>query len=199
MKKKLIKKAFILCLSTPCLAKASSPAIVELNPILLINQGLGLNTEYLVHDKISLGADFEIFRQNPYMANDVTANRYIYSAAPKINYYLFSNEIYGPFLGFQLDFVYSESSISDADTKAQSNIFYVAPVVQIGYRFVYNKIITISTYVGLSYKSHENNFENSNIPDAKINNTDWLNAQTKLNKGVSRIQPELGFTFGFMF
>jgi hypothetical protein len=58
---------------------------------------------------------------------------------------------------------------------------------------------TVSAYVGAGIKSENNGFEQSNIPASKANNTDWQNAQTKLNKNVSRFQPDYGLTIGYMF
>lgn len=197
MTNKILKIGMLLFLSQPIFVKAKSSLITEANPLLFANQGIGINTEYQFLDSFSIGGDLEIFRQNPYMLNAVTANRYIYTIAPKIHYYLFTNEMYGPFLGAKLAFTYSQSCISDSDTTSQSHIFYVAPVIQIGYRFIAKNGITVSAYIGGGIKNQTNHFDN--IPNSKIDNKDWQRAQDKLNKNVSRFQPDYGLTIGYMF
>jgi hypothetical protein len=199
----MISKSFkvgtILILSQSFLARGEKSFITEINPLLFINQGIGINTEYQFLNSFSIGGDLEIFRQTPYMSNGVNANRYIYIIAPKLHYYLLPNEMYGPFIGAKFDFVYSQSSISDSNTTAQSNIFYVAPVIQFGYRFITKNGFTLAAYIGAGVKSSNNDFAQSNIPASKENNVDWQSAQTKLNKNVSRFQPDYGLTFGYMF
>ena len=199
MTNKMLKIGVLLLLSQPILAKAESNLITEVNPLLFANQGIGINSEYQFLESFSIGTDLEVFLQNPYMNNGVTANRYIYTFAPKFHYYFLTNAMYGPFLGAKLDFTYSQSSISDSDTTVHSNIFYIAPIIQFGYRFLAKNGFTISAYVGAGIKSKSNAFEQSDIPASKANNSDWQNAETKLNKNVSRFQPDYGLTIGYMF
>jgi hypothetical protein len=199
MTRKMLKISVFIFLSQPVLAIAESNLITEANPLLFANQGIGINSEYQFSDSFSIGGDFEIFRQNPFMSNGVTANRFIYTITPKIHYYLFTNEMYGPFVGAKLDFTYSQSRISDSDITAKSNVFYVAPIIQFGYRILAKNGFTVSAYVGAGIKSKENSFDQSNMPSSKIDNIDWQNAQTKLNKNVTRFQADYGLTVGYMF
>ncbi len=199
MPNKMLKIGVFLFLFQSVLARADTNLIAEANPLLFANQGIGINSEYQFLDSFSIGGDLEIFRQNPFLSDGVTANRYIYTIAPKIHYYIFTKEMYGPFIGAKLAFTYSQSSISDSNTTVNSKVFYVAPIIQFGYRVLAKNGFTVSAYVGAGLKSKENTFETSSIPISKTNNTDWKNAQTKLNKNVSRFQPDYGLTIGYTF
>ncbi len=199
MTNKILKIGVFIFLSQSLLARAETNLIIEANPLLFANQGIGVNSEYQFSLSFSIGGDLEIYRQNPFLTDSVAAYRDIYTIAPKIHYYLFTNDMYGPFIGAKLSFTYSQSSISDSNTTATSNIFYLAPIIQFGYRFIAKNGLTVSAYVGAGIKSKNNSFDQSSIPTSKTNNKDWENAQTKLNKNVSRFQPDFGLTIGYMF
>lgn len=199
MKKKFIKLSFVFFMIPHFSAKSETNYIVEANPLLFINQGIGLNSEFSAFDKMSMGLSIESFFQTPYNSNGVTANRDIYTAAPFLRYYLFTENMFGPFVGIKLNFTYSQTKIADADTSVQSNIFYVAPVAHLGYRFLSASGFTVSAYAGIGIKSKSNSFDNNTIPSSKTGNQDWKSASDRLNKNVSQIQPDYGFTFGYMF
>jgi len=198
-KNNLIKLCMTVLFIQHANAQCKENIVLEVNPLLLINQGIGLNTEFALIENYSIGLNLEYFRQNPYMANGVTANRYIYTAAPFLHYYFFTNKMYGPFVGAKINFTYSQSSISDSDTNFQYNIFYVAPVLQAGYRFISETGFTFSAYIGIGIKNKKNTFDNSDFPNSKIDNPDWKLANERLNKNVSQLQPDYGLTLGYMF
>ncbi|APJ03708.1 DUF3575 domain-containing protein [Silvanigrella aquatica] len=200
MKNKIINIASFLSLLLPtCASFAESNTIIELNPLLSINQGLGLNFEYLILESYSLGLDIETFKQNPYNTDGVNARRDTYTFAPKLHYYPLSTEMYGPFLGLKINFTYEQLSISDFDNSAQQNLFYIAPAVQTGYRYAFQNGLTFSLYVGFGYKSKNNEFSQNNIPISKTNNANWQKARSKINENISQIKFDYGLTIGYMF
>jgi hypothetical protein len=195
------KLGLFLLLSQNFTAKAAQNKniAIDTNLLLFANQGFGINSELKIINSLSVGADGAIFLQNPYNTNGVVANRTIFTLSLKLHYFLFANEMYGPFIGAKLNFTSSQSRISDSDTTSQSNVFYVAPIIQVGYRFVTKNGFTVSAYAGAGIKSTTNNFDQSNIPASKANNTDWLAAKNKLNKNISRFEPDYGLTLGYIF
>ncbi|WP_186644355.1 DUF3575 domain-containing protein [Fluviispira vulneris] len=174
--------------------------LIEGNGLLFINQGIGLNLEYK-NDKLwlSQGIDFEIFVQNPYNKNAVVAKRNIYTIAPKLRYYFIDKDIAGPFIGIKIYFTSSESYISDGYTSSEYDIFYVAPTLQFGYRFIANNNLSFSAYIGGGIKSKDNRFPYDNIPAAKQSNSDWTDAQRKLNLNLSQVLFDYGITVGYSF
>ncbi|WP_397601643.1 DUF3575 domain-containing protein [Silvanigrella sp.] len=198
-KNNLIKLCLAVFFIQHAKAQCEENIILEVNPLLLINQGIGLNSEFAFIDNYSVGFNLEYFRQNPYMANGVTANRYIYTAAPFLHYYFFTNKMFGPFIGAKINLTYSQSSISDSDTNIQYNIFYAAPILQAGYRFRSESGFTLSAYIGIGYKSKKDTFDNSAFPNSKSDNLDWKLANEKLHKNVTQLQPDYGLTLGYLF
>ena len=180
-------------------AFASYLKIFELNPILIVNQGIGIETEFISENPWSVGFDFAFYFQNPYDRNAVKAGRDIQTFSPKIRYYFFKQTAAGLFAGAKLNFTHSKTNISDSDTSANYEVFFIAPIVHIGYRFYSESGLTFSAYVGGGAKSNKNTFKNEKIPASKLGNKDWKNAQDNLNLNQSIFQPDFGFTFGYIF
>ena len=199
MKNNLIKLLISIALFQHIKAECKTDYILEINPLLLINQGIGINAERSLFNEYSAGLNLEYFMQNPYNTNGVSANRYIYTLAPFMRYYFLTDKMFGPFLGTKLNITYSQSIISDSNTSAQSNVFFIAPIIQAGYRFISEIGFTLSAYIGIGFKSKNNSFDTNEFPSSKLDNQDWKNANEKLNKDVSQIQPDYGSTLGFIF
>ncbi|BBH53158.1 DUF3575 domain-containing protein [Fluviispira sanaruensis] len=174
--------------------------LFEGNGLLFINQGIGLNLEYK-DDRLwlSQGIDFEIFAQNPYNKNGVVAKRNIFTIAPKLRYYFIDKQITGPFIGIKIYFTSSESYISDGSSSSEYDVFYVAPTLQIGYRFVTKNNFSFSAYLGGGIKSNDNRFPRDSIPASKLSNSDWIEAQSKMNLNLSQEQFDYGITVGYIY
>lgn len=174
-------------------------SIIEINPLLLINQGLGILGEYGVYKHSSLGIDLQANVQTPYDRNFVKATRVIYAAAPKVRYYFNKNCLAGLFLGVKVFFSNSQLQIADSNTSSSVTINNAAPTVQLGYRFLAQNGFTMSAFLGAGFKFANDQFANSQIPPSQIGNADWTNAQSALNKNVSQFQPDYGITIGYLF
>lgn len=192
---KKIALAFVLFFKLNTFAQQN---VIEVNPLILANSGLGFNGEFLLTHYFSLGSSMEFYYQTPFNYNGVQATRNMLNIAPFIRYYFAQNELQGFFIGLKINSVYSKSKISDYEVAVIYNNFYVAPTTHFGYRFVYNQF-TLSAYTGLGIKSSSNQFPRSYIPASRLNNNDWLNAQKKLNENVYKIQPDYGLTLGYIF
>ncbi|MES2614831.1 MAG: DUF3575 domain-containing protein [Bdellovibrionota bacterium] len=173
--------------------------VIEANPLLLSNQGFGFNAEFLWTEHLSLGGSAEYYDQQPYNRNEVKANRTMTNMAPFVRYYVFSPNLKGPFVGFKVNLTYSHNEMNDHEESASYYKFFVAPSVHFGYRFIAQSGFTLSAYVGAGVKSANNRFPDSEIPPNRINNQDWINAQSKLNKNISDVEPDYGLTFGYEF
>ena len=84
---------------------------VDINPLILANQGLGLNAEILYEKHISLGSSLEYYLQKPYNNSGVQATRDMINLAPFLRYYLLSPKLEGLFIGAKLNFTYSQELI----------------------------------------------------------------------------------------
>lgn len=173
--------------------------LFEINPLLMANQGLGINGEFLFMPSTSFGTNLEFNIQTLYDRNSVEALRGMINVAPFARYYIFSPRLEGLFVGLKLNLTYSKSIIKDSSESVVYSKFYVAPSAHFGYRFVFEKGFTVSAYVGAGIKSASNRFPSSSLPFHKTSDQDWLNAQTKLNQNVSYLQPDYGLTVGFEF
>jgi hypothetical protein len=181
------------------LKKMGNCIAVDFNPLILANQGLGVNAEFLLQPHLSLGLSLEGYNQMPYDRNSVQATRDMLNLAPFVRYYFFSKSLAGLFVGAKLNLTYSQAEIKDNTVAANYNKFYVAPTIHFGYRFVAENGFTISAYAGLGIKSSSNKFPSENIPASRINNQNWLNALNKLNTNVSMLEPDYGLTVGYEF
>ncbi len=175
------------------------PLIIELNPLIIANQGLGLNSEVLFATQISVGCNVEYYVQNPYNSNKVLATRNMINIAPFIRYYIFSQQLSDFFVGLKSNFVYSQAQINDPTANASYNNFFMAPSLHFGYRFISTNYITLSAYAGIGIKSSSNQFPRARIPTTRTNNQDWTNALNMLDNNVSSKQSDYGLAFGYMF
>lgn len=175
------------------------PMLVELNPMLMINQGLGASIEYEITAPMSIGWDVQSNFQTPYDQNQVIAKRNIYATGIKFRYYFLTGKIAGPFLGGKISYSYSQSQIYDNDTSALSTVNNVAPTIQAGYRFLAQNGFTVSSFVGAGFKFKNDTWQDSQIPISKQGNTSWSSAQAALNKNVSQFSTDYGITVGYLF
>ena len=172
---------------------------IDFNPLIMANQSIGINTEFLFKPHLSLGTSIEYTEQMPFDQNSVQATRNMINVAPFIRYYLLSKKLEGLFVGTKLNLTYSRAAIKDNTIKAEYNKFYVAPSVHFGVRFVADNGITVSAYAGIGIKSSSNKFPVGNIPAERASNQDWIDAMNKLNKNVSVLEPDYGLTVGYEF
>jgi hypothetical protein len=195
---KILKKCILISIFLHN-SSFASPLLFELNPLLMINQGMGLSAEYGIKIPFSVGVDFQANFQTPYDQNQVKSTRTIYAIGPKFRYYFFTDDIAGPFVGIKILYLYSQSQIYDKDTSALSTVNNVAPTVQAGYRFLAKNGFTVSAFVGAGFKFVNDRWQDSQIPVSKVGNTDWSAAEAKLNQNVSRFEPDYGVTIGYLF
>ncbi len=174
--------------------------IAEINPLLLVNQGIGLNTELLVAEHVSIGSNFEGYVQTPYSLNGVNAERYMWNISPFVRFYPLSNLQRGFFAGMKLNFFHSEAKISDNSAWATQTNFFLAPSVHAGYRFVNKQGFTVSGFAGVGWKlGTDNRFPDDAIPEQKKNNQSWLDAQKLLNRRTNSALYDFGLTIGYLF
>ncbi len=198
---KILKKSLTLFVFNALQFQAHclEPIVVELNPMLMINQGLGINLEIGLIKNISSGIALELFKQKLYANNSVNAARTIYNGSYFLRYYFFSNKMAGPFLSGKMNYTQSEINISDTDFTISSNKQYVSALLAFGYRFISDFGLTFSVFIGGGIKNKTNYIDKNNLPLAKSTNADWNNAIDELNKQESKLQPDFGITIGYVF
>lgn len=199
----ITRKNFIYCFGFLIFADTplcAYPTIIEINPLLLINQGLGA---YIEHEAFShttsLGVGVEGYFQKPYAHNQVEAKRNKWLVAPQFRSYFLTDTLAGPFVGGKLALVQEKSEICDMDTCAQKSKLFMAPMAQAGYRFSSAQGLTLSVYLGVGVRTATNKINDDDIEASKQASSDWQNAKDSLNKQQSLFQPDYGFTIGYIF
>lgn len=173
--------------------------ILEANPLLLINQGIGLNTEVGLSKNISNGLGFEVFQQKIYANNTIKAERDIYNIAYYLRYYFLGEKLLGPFVQSKINFTYSDINLYDTQDNYESTKQYGSFVLAAGYRFLASNGFTIAGYIGGGIKSGTNYIDKNNLPNNKSSNSDWNKATNEINKQENIFQPDLGITIGYYF
>ncbi|WGL59841.1 hypothetical protein QEJ31_15020 [Pigmentibacter sp. JX0631] len=173
--------------------------IVEANPLLLIKQGFGLNTEVGLSQNISSGIGLEGYQQKLYANNTLNAKRDIYNLSYFMRYYLFAEKLLGPFIQGKINYTHSEINLADYQDSYNSKKDYFSFVFSVGYRFVSENGFTLSGYIGGGIKSGTNYIDKNNLPNNKSSNSDWIKATDELNKQENNFQPDLGITAGYYF
>jgi len=171
--------------------------LFEANPLLFIDQGFGLSAEYFVSSHLSLGAVGEFYLQEPYNTSGVEAKRDTYNIAPQARWYFFEGS--GPFIGTKLVFAKTTAYISDPTETHSETINYMAPVGEVGYRFIFSDTVSFSMYLGLGVKTTSTTLSESFIPADRTQNAFWQAALSELNDNQSRTYVDYGFTLGFLF
>lgn len=198
---KVLKKSLLLFAFNSFQFQAHSfePVVIEFNPMLMINQGLGLNLEIGLVKNISNGVSFEMYKQKVYSNNSINASRTIYSGSYFLRYYFFSEKIGGPFLSSKITMTQSEINLSDYDLTVNSNINYCTGSVSVGYRFIWDSNLTVSAYMGGGIKNKTNYIDKKNLPLVKSANPDWNNAIDEINKQEGKYLADFGLTIGYIF
>ena len=173
--------------------------IIEVNPLLLINQGFGLNTEFGLSENISNGVGFEGFQQKIYANNAITAKRDIYNISYFMRYYFIGEKLWGPFVQGKINFTHSEINLTGSQDSYNSNKDYLSFIFTAGYRFMAENGFTLSGYIGGGIKTGTNYIDKNNLPSNKSNNSDWIKAADEINKHENKFQPDLGITVGYYF
>jgi hypothetical protein len=170
--------------------------LLEANPLLLINQGIGFNAEWFLTSRFSLGAVGEYYDQEHYDTDGVQATREAFVVGPQARWYFF--DFSGPFIGTKLLFSQNTSTISDSSASSSDTITYIAPVADVGFRFILSDMVSFSMYVGMGFKSMSTSLPESMIPADRAQNELWQSALSELNTNQSRTYVDYGFTLGFL-
>lgn len=187
---------FLLALKPLC----AFPILFEVNPLLMINQGIGVYAEQEAFSPTtSLGIGVESFWQTPYARNDVRAKRRKWIVAPQFRNYFFTGTQAGLFLGAKFAVGWESAEICDSDTCMQKSKTFIAPIAQAGYRFFGIKGLTFSVYLGAGIRTSIHKINDDDIAASKQSSQDWQNAKDTLNKRQSHFQPDYGFTVGYDF
>ena len=175
-------------------SSTDASAIFEINPLLLIRRGLGLETEFKLKPQLSLGADFLGFETTVWDENRVTAQLSYFGVEPKVRYYPLE-ALEGVFLGAKLALgTYSykiKASGVSPNLSWSKETFTLAPIVQVGYRVTAFSGFTFAGYIGGGF-----NLKNPKADHGDLAPGDQLKAQSRINDTLNRFRPEFGLAFG---
>lgn len=170
--------------------------IAEINTLALANQGLAVSLEHpwVASWSVGLGAEFD--SQKPYEKNGITARRQILMLSPFARWHPFSDTYDAVFIGGRVVLARSLARIGNSAVSYDQDRSYVAPCLEAGYRFVLGPSMTLSAYAGAGIKSVSGRFAIGGLP---TDQPDWSFAASKMNDGVSSLQPSYGLALGRSF
>lgn len=172
----------------------SRDLVLEINPMVLLVQGISAEFEKRGGDKWSWGVDMQYRNSTIYDNDNVKARFDLIGVGPKVRIYPYES-LNGVFVGGKLSFSVLSSVIS-AKAESDKTQFLVAPSVHAGYRFVADNGFTFAAYLGGGINLIRPEFKAGSIRSEDNNNLSVEAARKKLNESVGLFQPDFGLTLG---
>ncbi|WP_338637680.1 hypothetical protein [Spirobacillus cienkowskii] len=200
MRKVIYKVSLLNCfIFETGMAQETSSALIELNPLLMVNQGFGINYELNIFENHFIGTDIEFYKQNPFSSDSVQTKREIFSIVPKWHYYIFSKNPLGLFIGLKARVLYMSEEVRDNFNKIEREQINFSPAFQFGYRFTNKSGLTFGIYIGAGMKLFYNPLNRKDLYSTVANNPEWIKAMNYLEKNNSVLTQEFGLTLGYIF
>jgi len=200
MRKVIYKVSLLNCfIFETGMAQETSSALIEFNPLLMVNQGFGINYEHNMFENHFIGTDIEFYKQNPFSSNAVETKREILSIVPKWHYYFLSKNPLGLFIGLKARVLYMSEEIRDSFNKIERKQINISPGFQFGYRFINQSGIIFGIYIGAGMKLFYNPLSKKDLNSTVANNPEWIKGMNYLEKNNSVISQEFGLTLGYIF
>lgn len=168
-----------------------SDMFLEVNPLRLINRGLGFEFEMRMTEHLSAGADLEYRSADLYESGETKGTTQYFGVAPKIRVYPMES-MSGVFFGFKLYLGQLTTEIKDPDKDFEKGLFQAAPSVHVGYRFTNFGGFAFAIYVGGGINIPKLEIKDDEIAD----NTKSKDARSKLEKENGTFRPDFGLTVG---
>ena len=170
----------------------SSNRFFDVNPLLLIRRGIGLEFENRLGDQSTWGADFQLLTGSTEQGAYTGSYTFV-GLAPKFRFYPMDS-LSGPFVGAKLILGQSSGKISGNGKSTEKNTFQAIPAAHVGYRFVKIEGLTVTGYLGGGFAL--NKFE---VADDSTQSEDWRGARKDVNKWGASFRPDMGLTIGVAF
>ncbi len=171
---------------------------LELNPLLLIDRGVGVEFEHRVSGNVSLGLNLE-YSQYASDQYGFSGDNQSFFVVPKIRFYPMEL-LSGVFLGadLRLGTVWSKitaDAVLFPDSQPNKASFYASPAVHVGYRIVTFSNFTAAAYVGGGYTLTTARFTDSELGDM-LGSPDARAVRDRLGDASTRFRLDYGFTLG---
>lgn len=168
-----------------------SDMFLEVNPLRLINRGLGFEFEMRMAEHVSAGADLEYRSADLYESGETKGTSQYFGIAPKIRVYPMES-MSGVFFGFKVFLGQLTTEIKNPDKDYDKGVFQIAPTVHAGYRFTSFGGFAFAVYVGGGINLPKLEIKDGDIAD----NDKSKDARSKLEKENGTFRPDFGLTVG---
>lgn len=176
-------------------AGPEADTVLEINPLLLIQRGIGFEFEHRLGESFSLGADFIYRDAEIYDENSAKGRNRFLGVAPKFRLYPIQT-LAGVFFGAKVTVGQDSSEVKAGGVKSTKDTFIVAPSAHVGYRFVSFNGFTVAGYVGAGVNIPTPEFEQEDL-DARVRNSAIANeAREEINDKNGFFRPDFGLTVG---
>lgn len=168
----------------------TSNSFFELNPLLLVQQGIGVSAETRFTDNMTLGAEFQYL--NPTYDRALAEGSYSYvGIAPQVRYYPLET-LSGVYFGGRLFVGQSTISVTDKmrEKTEKKSVFQITPAVHFGGRWVSSNGFTLGGYVGAGF-----NLPTGALADESYT-SDWKSIRSDANKNADVLKIDYGLTVG---
>ncbi len=163
---------------------------LEVNPLLLVRRGLGLEFEKKVGEKFSLGVDLQYTGLVNSKKDGVTAESYYVGVAPKFRLYPWET-MTGFFFGAKLFLGAVNSKLDNGTQDKSDQKIQVTPAVHVGYRFMNFRGFTMAGYIGAGL-----NVPRAEFPKSDSETAAWTKAREDINDANQLVKPDFGLTLG---
>ena len=170
---------------------------LEVNPLLLIQRGIGVEFEKRGGDTWSFGADVLYRDAEVFYENDVKGRTQFLALAPKVRIYPV-NTLAGVFFGAKIILGQQTNTVAGGGITSEKSAFIVTPAAHVGYRFVAFSGFTIAGYIGGGLNIPKPDFKKEDLktyPTAASSNSAYK-AREKINDQSGLFRPDFGLTLG---
>lgn len=171
--------------------EVKSDLFLEVNPVLLINRGLGFEFEMRGGEHTSFGADIQYRNAELYDSAGYRGRSQYFAFAPKMRIYPIET-MSGVFFGFKLLIGQVSSEIETPQRPYSFATFQVAPAVHAGYRITSFGGFSLALYVGGGINLPKSEIKQDDVPS----DGGAQEARKKVNAEQGTFRPDFGFTIG---
>ena len=172
---------------------------LELNPLLLLNRGLALESEFKIMESLTLGAD-ALYRDAVIFESDagVEGRLTYFGLAPKIRFYPLPT-LSGVFFGLKVLVGQLSAEISGKQGTESTSQLMVSPVAHVGYRINSMMGATLALYIGGGMNIPRLTIDSTSFPAEAREDATWKDAASQLEQAESGFRPDFGLALGIGF
>lgn len=174
--------------------QTSSDLFLEVNPLLLVNRGLGVEFEKRGGQQWSFGLDMQYLNAELYRSGETRARVEYLAVAPKVRIYPMET-MSGFFFGGKLLIGQITSEVTKGATSQKSNLV-LTPAVHAGFRIATFSGFTFAAYLGGGINFPRPEFKRDDLKAENRSDAESNEAREKINASNGLFRPDFGLTLG---